>query len=46
VRDLLGFAAEEIIGKQLEDLVAVQELDRTQPYFQETDRVAQTVQRL
>ncbi len=33
VRDLLGFAAEEIIGKQLEDLVAVQELDRTSRIF-------------
>ncbi|MGD9947683.1 MAG: HD domain-containing phosphohydrolase [Desulfobulbus sp.] len=33
IKDLLGFDAEDIIGKHLEDLVAVKDLDRTSRLF-------------
>lgn len=33
VRDLLGFEADEIIGKRLEDLIAIKEVERTSRLF-------------
>jgi len=33
VRDLLGFEADEIIGKRLEDLIAIKEVERTSRVF-------------
>jgi len=35
VRDLLGFEADEIIGKHLEDLIAIEEVERTSRLFKQ-----------